>query len=87
MNAPKLTYDEIESVIKEVAYYQFPGTTVTICCITLTNGYNVIGESACISQLNFDAKLGKEIAKKSAVEKIWALEGYMLKQRLFCFQK
>lgn len=86
MNA-KLTVADIQATIKKESYYRFEGTTVTVCCLTLTNGYNVTGESACVDPDEFNEATGKQYAKESAVGKIWNLEGYMLKQRLFCFQK
>jgi hypothetical protein len=87
MEAPKFSKTEILDPVKATQYYRFPDTTVTICCLTLTNGYTVTGESACVSIENFDSKIGEDIAYNNAVEKIWTLEGYMLKQRLFCFGK
>ena len=56
---------------------------LTICIITLRNGFTVTGESACASPENFDAEIGKKIARANAIDKIWPLEGYLLKQRLF----
>ena len=53
-----------------------------MCCLTLQNGFTVTGESACASPENFDAELGRKIARDNARNKIWALEGYLLKQRL-----
>ena len=38
--------------------------------------------SACASPENFDAELGRKIARDNARNKIRALEGYLLKQRL-----
>lgn len=84
---PKLTFEDIIQTIVREDYHQFPGTCLTVCCLTLTNGYTVIGESSCVSPDNFDADIGRRIAKQMAVDKIWNLEGYMLKQRLFCFGK
>lgn len=55
---------------------------LTICVLVLRNGFTVTGESACASRENFDAGLGREIARQHAVDKIWALEGYALKERL-----
>lgn len=83
LNAPRLSPTLIIETIVSEAYYVFPGTTLTICCLTLRNGYNVIGESASASPENFDAEIGRKIAKTKAVEKIWALEGYLLRQKLF----
>ncbi|WP_249543629.1 Gp49 family protein, partial [Escherichia coli] len=42
----------------------------------------VTGESACASPENFDAEIGRKVARKNAIEKIWPLEGYLLKQKL-----
>lgn len=81
--APCLTPESIDSVIEGVDYYVFPGTTVTVCCLTLKNGFNVVGTSACASIENFDCQLGRKIAFADARDKIWALEGYLLKERLF----
>ena len=82
LDAPRLTPDLIDSVIQDEAYYVFPGTTVTVCCLTLTNGYNVVGESAAVSAENFDEEIGRKVAREKARNQIWALEGYLLKQQL-----
>ncbi len=55
---------------------------LTFCVLTLDNGFTVTGESACASPENFNAEIGRKIARENAVEKIWLLEGYLLKQRL-----
>lgn len=56
---------------------------LTFCVLILKNGFTVTGESACASPENFDAEIGQKIARENAKQKIWALEGYLLKQRLF----
>lgn len=61
---------------------RIPLSLLTFCVLVLQNGYTVTGESACASPENFDAKIGRVIARKNAVEKIWALMGYELKCRL-----
>ena len=55
---------------------------LTFCVLVLRNGFTVTGESACASPENFDAELGRKIARQNAVNKIWPLMGYALKQRL-----
>lgn len=87
LTAPRITPDRINSVIIGEAYHVFPGTTLTVCCLTLSNGFTVTGESACASPENFDAELGKKIARDMAKQKIWALEGYALRERLAMFEK
>lgn len=82
LNAPRLTSSNIDSAISGEQYHVFPGTTLTVCCLHLQNGFTVTGESAAASAANFDAEIGRKIARANAREKIWALEGYLLKQRL-----
>ena len=82
LNAPRLTPAMIDDTIVGEAYYVFPGTTLTICALTLRNGYLVTGESAAASPANFDAELGQKIARDNARNKIWALEGYLLRTQL-----
>jgi hypothetical protein len=55
---------------------------LTFCVLVLRNGFTVTGESACASPENFDAEIGRKIARQNAVAKIRPLEGYLLKQRL-----
>lgn len=60
-----------------------PLDLLTFCVLVLRNGFTVTGESACASLENFDAEIGKKIARVNAVQKIWPLMGYQLKQRLY----
>jgi len=55
---------------------------LTFCVLIMRNGFTVTGESACASPENFDADIGKKIARANAVQKIWPLMGYALKQQL-----
>lgn len=79
LNAPRLTPEDIDGTIVDADFYVFPGTTTTVACLKLRNGFTVVGESACASQENFNEEIGRKIAYKNAREKIWALEGYMLR--------
>ena len=56
---------------------------LTFCVLVLKNGFTVTGESACASPENFNAEIGRKIARENAKQKIWLLEGYRLKQQLF----
>ena len=82
MDTLKITPEQIQHCIVGEAYHQFPETTVTICCLTLKNGFAVTGESACASPHSFNEELGRSIARENAKAKIWALEGYLLRQYL-----
>lgn len=82
LNAPRLTSADIDAAIVGEAYHVFPNTTMTVCALTLRNGFVVIGESAAASPENFDAAIGRRIARDNARNKIWALEGYLLRSKL-----
>jgi hypothetical protein len=55
---------------------------LTFCVLVLRNGFTVTGESACASPENFDAEIGRKIARENAKQKIWPLMGYALKNKL-----
>lgn len=59
-----------------------PLRLLTFCVLTLRNGFTVTGESACVSAENFDAEIGRKIARKNAVEKLWPLMGFRLADKL-----
>lgn len=87
LTAPRVTPQMIEDAIDNTIapnpmFHVFEGTTVTVCCIVLVNGFTVVGESACASPENFDEELGRKIAFDNAKQKIWQLEGYALRNRL-----
>ena len=83
LNAPRLNPTLIDETIADEYYHVVPGTTLTVCVLTLQNGFTVTGESAAASPENFDEEIGRDIARKNAREKIWALEGYLLKEKLY----
>lgn len=81
LNAPRLTPDLIESkIIKEE--YHLLTDVLTVCVLTLKNGFTVTGESACASPSNYNKEIGDKIARDNAKDKIWVLEGYLLKEKL-----
>ncbi len=60
-----------------------PLRLLTFCVLVLRNGFTVTGESACASPDNFDAAIGRKIARDNAVQKIWPLLGFQLKEQLY----
>ena len=55
---------------------------LTFCVLVLRNGFTVTGESACASPENFDAEIGRKIARQNAVAKVWPLLGFRLRDQL-----
>ena len=82
LNAPRITPDDIDAKILGEYFHHFTGTTMTVCCLVLQNGYAVVGQAAAASMENFDAEIGRKVARADARDKIWQLEGYLLRERL-----
>jgi len=90
--APRVTPAGIDALIVEehfinageaAARHDHPALgLLTFCVLVLKNGFTVTGESACASPENFDPEIGRKIARDNAKNKIWLLEGYLLKQKL-----
>ena len=83
LNAPRLKPEDIDATIVDEKYHVFDGTTLTVACLILKNGFTVTGESAAASAENFDEEIGRKIARENARNKIWALEGYLLRNELY----
>ena len=82
LNAPRLNPQHIDNTIASEYYHVVPNTTLTICVLTLRNGFTVTGESAAASPANFDEEVGRKVARINARDKIWILLGFLLKESL-----
>lgn len=79
----RVTLDGLKANIKSVEFMVHPGSQLTLCIITLLNGYTVTGESACADPTMFNEEIGRKISQENAEKKIWPLMGYALKQEIF----
>ena len=92
--APRITPEHIEGII-EGEYYisadKLPNVLaehignlmcLTLCVLVLKNGFTVVGQSACASPDNYNYDIGKRLARQDAFNKIWQLEGYLLRSQL-----
>lgn len=78
-----LTPSHIDATIVNEVIYVFPGSTVTVCMLTLRNGAKVLGHNyGSIDPSQQDWAVGRGQARAMAVEKVWELEGYLLRQNL-----
>lgn len=77
----RVTEEQIDSVIETHAFLHHG--VLTICVLTLSNGFTVTGESACVDPANYDQAIGEKIAYDNARNKIWLLEGYALAERVY----
>ena len=80
--AKRITPQMLDAEIVDEQYHVFPGSCLTVCALTLRNGFTVTGESACASPENFDAEIGQKIARGNAREKLWPLLGFRLRDQL-----
>lgn len=72
-----------ESLLQEyVTHEGSPLSLLTFCVLVLRNGFTVTGESACASPENFNAEIGRRIARENAVNKVWPLLGFRLRDKL-----
>lgn len=78
-DAPRVTPEKLRSLISEVRFIQ-PTGTLMICIVTLKNGFTVTGESACVSPENFRENIGRRVSYANALDKLWPLEGYRMKE-------
>lgn len=79
----RVTLEYMQSRITDKDFTVLPESTVTICNITLDNGYSVRGESACVDPANFDREIGQHYAEKQAMGKLWPLFGFLLAETRF----
>lgn len=82
LTAPRVTPDMLDAEIVTEDCHVFPGSCLTVCCLTLKNGFTVTGESAYASPENFNAEIGQKIARSNAREKLWPLLGFRLRDQL-----
>lgn len=82
LDAPRLTPALIDGVISDEYYHVVPGTTLTVCVLTLANGFTVVGHSAAASPENFDEEVGRKVARENARDEIWPLVGMLLKNKI-----
>lgn len=82
LTAPRVKPEDLEAAIASEEYQVFAGSTLTVCVLTLQNGFTVVGESACASPENFNMELGEKIARQKAKDKLWPLLGYALRDKL-----
>lgn len=80
--AVRLTKDGIGTYPGDLPKRNAQLSLLTFCVLTLRKGFTVTGESACASPENFNAEIGRRIARENAVQKIWPLMGYELRTKI-----
>ena len=83
----RVTEDLICSKIKNIDFTVMPSGKAVVCEIALENGFTVRGESAVVDPANFILEIGQNIAFSHAVDKIWEVEGYLMQERKYQYEK
>lgn len=79
----RVTLDSIKAkVAKETYYHPDFAPHVTIVAVQMTNGFVLVGKSSPADPANFNAELGRKFALEDALREAWALEGYLLREKL-----
>ena len=85
--SPRLTLRYLnENIVVKEAYHNFPGTRVTVCCLTAVNGHEAVGTAVCAEYSRFDKEAGERIAREKALASLMESERYLLRQRLLDHQ-
>ena len=79
----KVTMELIKSKIKSETYLVMPDGRTTMCQLSLENGYSINGLSACVDAAEFNRDIGRRFAFEDALRQIWALEGYLLAEKIY----
>lgn len=78
--APHVTEKSIKGKIKDVSYL-YKGL-VTICLITMENGFVVVGMTAPAKSENYRIEIGERYAYDNAFRQLWQYEGYLLREKI-----
>jgi hypothetical protein len=82
MPGDHITEEYMRGRIKSVDFHRI-GATVTLCSITLDNGYSVRGESACVDPANYNQAVGENLSSDDAFRKLWPIFGFLLAEKRF----
>jgi hypothetical protein len=83
-NKERVSKEDLEKGIASEHYYNPEELhPLTICVLKLANGFMVTGTSAPAMKENFDETIGRRLAREKAVDQVWQLMGYALKERTF----
>lgn len=80
---PRITLEYMQSRIRTEEFITPDNTpTLTICVITLDNGFHAIGYSAPASTQNFNLEFGRKYARENAIRDLWGKFGFALSEKI-----
>ncbi len=77
----RVSLDSIKAKIEHIDYiHPARHAHMTICLVTMKNGFISLGKSTPADPDNFDPKLGQQFALEDAMRHLWVLEAYLLRE-------
>lgn len=76
-----VTEQSVQDAIASEEYMTI-GKKTTVCLVTLKNGFEVVGTSACVDEANYDIEIGKPFAKERAMQFVWMHLGFIMQQEM-----
>lgn len=79
-----ITQEDIDAILAEteVKVASVFGKT-TVITAKLPNGFTITESSSCVDPDNYNEEMGRNLAMRKVVDKLWELEGYRLQSNLF----
>ena len=78
-----ITENQINQLIDEYQTEEHIFFGKDLCvCYRLKSGFTIVGRAAVVDPANFKIEVGRDIARKDAINQLWKLEGYLLQNKL-----
>lgn len=81
LEGPKVTPADVEECIVAEKYVKL-GQKIVVCHLTLSNGFEVIGNAGVVDPKIFDMAIGSTIAREQAVNEVWGHLGSLLQNQI-----
>ena len=79
----KVTEEQISEILGQAKFEEVVmHEKMYVMACKLPNGFIIVESSGCVDVANFDKEIGRSIAYKKIVEKVWELEGYLLQNQM-----
>lgn len=80
-----VTQEQIDALLDNATTEEhlFHAGKSLIISYQLENGWTVDGRAAIVDLAGFDIEIGRKVARANAASQLWALEGYLLQNRLY----
>jgi len=72
-----VTQEQVEAAIAKELDYKLGSKTCAVV-LTLKNGFEVTGTSACVDEADYDHQIGVRLARQKAIDQVWTLLAFEL---------